>query len=68
MNSGGFVPLALPGTIDVLIWKPKPKKRGTGGLAQKAEERPTPRFQEILDKRCWAALGTEHIVRWLMVP
>ena len=41
--------VVLEGTVDVLIYKPQKKSRG-GGLAQK-DEKPTPRFQELLDKR-----------------
>ena len=49
-----FLNMAFPygsfeGTIDVLIYKAK--KKGGGRIAV-ADERPTPRFTELIDNRC----------------
>ena len=41
---------SFAGTIDVLIYKAK--KKGGGSRSALADERPTPRFTELIDKRC----------------
>lgn len=51
--------VVLEGTIDVLIYKAK--KKGGGSRSALADERPTPRFTELIDKRTTL---TEAALQW----